>query len=65
VLLEHGDADYNVPLAQTTALADALRAKDIPVDATVFPGMEHLTIIEGGIAEPPIAEWMKGWTGSS
>jgi acetyl esterase/lipase len=60
-LLIHGDADENVPFAQTTALADALRAANMDVNASVFPGLGHMQVIEAGIAEPPIKAWMDSW----
>lgn len=60
-LLIHGDADTNVPLDNTTALADALRAANMDVTATVFPGLEHMQVIEAGIAEPSIKTWMDSW----
>lgn len=62
-LLIHGSVDQNVPYAQTTALADALRARGLAIRGHEFVGMEHMTVIEAGIAEPPITGWLVdlGW----
>jgi hypothetical protein len=62
-LLIHGSIDPQVPYAQTTALADALRAKGMAIRGHEFVGQEHMTIIEAGIAQPPIMSWLVdlGW----
>lgn len=59
-LLIHGSIDPQVPYAQTTALADALRAKGMAIQGHAFAGQEHMTIIEAGIAQPPITAWLVG-----
>jgi acetyl esterase/lipase len=59
-LLIHGTIDPQVPYAQTTALADALRAKGMAIQGHAFAGQEHMTIIEAGIAQPPIMSWLVG-----
>jgi acetyl esterase/lipase len=59
-LLIHGSLDPQVPYAQTTALADALRAKGMAIRGHEFVGLEHMTIIEAGVAEPPITSWLVG-----
>jgi acetyl esterase/lipase len=59
-ILLHGSLDDNVPYAQTTALADALRAKGLPITGHEFVGLGHMPIIEAGIAEPPIKAWLLG-----
>ena len=41
VLLIHGDDDANVAYAQTPLLADALRARGVPVEELVFPDEIH------------------------
>jgi acetyl esterase/lipase len=58
VLLIHGDADTSVPLAQTTELADALRAADVDTTMEVLPGLGHLELFEAPNAGPPIEAWM-------
>lgn len=59
-LLIHGSLDPQVPYAQTTALADSLRAKGMGIQGHEFVGLEHMAIIEAGIAEPPITSWLVG-----
>ncbi|MDI1289558.1 MAG: alpha/beta hydrolase [bacterium] len=59
-ILLHGSSDQNVPYAQTTALADALRAKGLQITGNEFVGLDHMQIIEAGIAEPPIKSWLLG-----
>ena len=41
VLLLHGDKDTSVPLAQSEAIADALRAAGTPVERHVYEGEGH------------------------
>lgn len=41
VLLIHGDNDANVAYAQTPLLADALRARNVPVGELIFPDEIH------------------------
>jgi dipeptidyl aminopeptidase/acylaminoacyl peptidase len=41
VLLIHGDNDNNVAYDQTPILADALRAKHVPVEELIFPDEVH------------------------
>lgn len=41
VLLLHGDKDTSVPVAQSEAMADALRAAGVPVERHVYPGEGH------------------------
>ena len=41
VLLIHGDNDANVAYAQTPLLADALRARNVPVQELIFPDEIH------------------------
>ncbi len=60
-LLIHGAEDQSVPLAQTTALQEALSTADLEVDSTVLPGLDHLEIFEASHAGPPILSWMAGW----
>jgi dipeptidyl aminopeptidase/acylaminoacyl peptidase len=47
VLLMHGDADENVPFAQTTELAAALRARGIQVDYLMIPDEVHFLLKHG------------------
>lgn len=60
VLLIHGDEDQSVPLAQTEALQDALRAAGIEAHSTVLPGLDHLEIFLASNAGPPILSWLAG-----
>lgn len=62
VLLLHGDADASVPLAQTTALAEALAAARIEVRTTILPGLGHLEIFDASHAGPAIHAWMGEWS---
>lgn len=39
--LAHGDRDTMIPAAQSTLLADALRAEGVVVESVVVPGAEH------------------------
>lgn len=41
VLLIHGDNDPDVAYAQTPTLADALRARNVPVEELIFPDEVH------------------------
>jgi dipeptidyl aminopeptidase/acylaminoacyl peptidase len=41
VLLLHGDADTTVPVGQSAAIADALRAAGVPVERHVYEGEGH------------------------
>jgi acetyl esterase/lipase len=41
ILLQHGDRDTWVPVEQSVALADALRAAGAPVTLEIVPGAEH------------------------
>jgi dienelactone hydrolase/catechol 2,3-dioxygenase-like lactoylglutathione lyase family enzyme len=41
VLLVHGDADENVPVEQSRAMAEALRALGKPVELQIMPGAGH------------------------
>lgn len=41
VLMIHGDDDANVSYAQTPLLADALRARGVPVEELIFPDEIH------------------------
>lgn len=41
LLLIHGDNDANVAYAQTPVLADALRARNVPVEELIFPDEIH------------------------
>jgi dipeptidyl aminopeptidase/acylaminoacyl peptidase len=41
VLLIHGDHDPDVAYTQTPVLADALRARNVPVEALIFPDEVH------------------------
>jgi acetyl esterase/lipase len=61
VLLIHGDADQSVPLAQTTAFAEALSTAKVETDTTVLPGLGHLEIFQAAHAGSPILAWMSAW----
>jgi dipeptidyl aminopeptidase/acylaminoacyl peptidase len=41
VLLLHGDKDTSVPVVQSAAIADALRAAGTPVERHVYDGEGH------------------------
>ena len=41
VLLIHGDKDENVPVDQTTAMAEALKAHGKDVETVILPGATH------------------------
>jgi dipeptidyl aminopeptidase/acylaminoacyl peptidase len=41
VLLIHGDKDENVPVTQTTSMADALRNHGKQVETLIVPGATH------------------------
>lgn len=60
-LLIHGDEDQSVPLAQTTALREALDTAGIEAHSTVLPGLDHLEIFQASHAGPPILSWMGAW----
>lgn len=40
-LIQHGAADTNVSLKQSQRLYDALRAKNVPAELVVYPGVNH------------------------
>ncbi len=50
-----------MPLAQTTALWEALTTAGIETDSTVLPGLDHLEVFEAPHAGPPILSWMAAW----
>jgi len=60
-LLLHGDEDQSVPLAQTTALQEALATAGFEADVTVLAGLDHLEIFQAPNAGPPILSWMANW----
>jgi acetyl esterase/lipase len=45
-LLQHGDRDTWVPVAQSVALAEALESAGVPVELEIVPGADHF--FEGG-----------------
>lgn len=58
VLLVHGDADDQVPLEQSTVLADALVDSGVDVKIDVLPGEDHMTVIDKDVAGPLIQQWL-------
>jgi dipeptidyl aminopeptidase/acylaminoacyl peptidase len=54
VLLIHGDNDGNVAFNQTPALADALRARSVPVEELIFPDEIHEFLLH--------SDWLKAYT---
>jgi acetyl esterase/lipase len=63
VLLVHGDADTTVPLQQSTALAQALKAAGADVTMVVTPGQTHQSIYSSAVARPVITDWLDSWQG--
>lgn len=61
VLLLHGDADYVVPVDQTTGFAKSLKAAQLDTTTVILPGLGHLDLFEEPNAEPPIKAWLDAW----
>ena len=60
VLLIHGDSDENVPVDQTTTMAEALRNHGKDVEAFVIPGATHyFNDKEYGIALRTLFDFMR------
>jgi dienelactone hydrolase/catechol 2,3-dioxygenase-like lactoylglutathione lyase family enzyme len=60
VLLIHGDSDENVPVDQTTTMADALRNHGKDVEAFIIPGATHyFNDKEYGIALRTLFDFMR------
>jgi len=57
----HAEADPAVPIGQTTELATALRARDIPVEYLMIPGEVHSLLKHNswsGIFEATAHTWI-------
>lgn len=52
-LLLHGSADTRVPVEQAQKFHDALRAKNVPVELVVFPGVGH-DLGRNGVPDPAV-----------
>lgn len=59
VLLLHGATDTEVPLAQSQALASALRSAAIPVQLDVLAGVTHGTVYTRDVAAADIIGWIE------
>ena len=57
VLLIHGDNDPEVNFAQTPVLADALRARHVPVEELIFPDEVHGFLLH--------KDWLAAYTASA
>lgn len=58
VLLLHGDADEDVPVAQSQSFASSLDRAGVPVRLEVVPGATHPTIYSAAVAAPMVVEWI-------
>ena len=57
VLLIHGDNDPDVAYAQTPLLADALRARHVPVEELIFPDELHGFVLH--------RDWLAAYTAAA
>lgn len=62
VLLVHGDEDYQVPLEQTTLLAEALEAAEVDLTLEVLAGEDHMTVFDAAVAGPIIKRWLAAFS---
>ncbi len=60
-LLIHGDADTQVPVAQSQGLADALIANGVDVQVTLLTGQQHNIILPPDNVVPAITLWLAEW----
>ncbi len=57
-LLLHGDADSDVPVAQSEAFHDALLAAGRPVELEVLPAVTHAEVYQADVAGPSVLRWL-------
>jgi predicted peptidase len=57
IWVNHGDADPTVPVAEARGITDALKALNVPVHYTEYPGVGHNSW-DVTYRSPEIAEWL-------